>query len=445
MDQRNWRFGTVIGLALILPFADGWAAQTGDPALTSSKMLSVEDTLDLQAQKLLSDPAVVKAREQGEQDLLSAIPNPTQATREHFKQAAAEITFFGVLNGLNDDPLRPHITFVGRPGRTVHGQYTLAPKGIDENPDSVYRVIPMDGVSTYVIHGHVAPNRLVVNEFSVLNDAWQTVGNLSAGDLKVDADGGFTITVGPDAASGGVNHIQTKPDANYMTIRDTLGDWGRELPNQMTVRRIAGPPDGPPLSRDAVMQKVLTKVKRYFAETVKAHQRILARPGNVFVQPEIKTTDGMLITQAYSLGHFGLMKDEALVLTIHPGTAKYVTVPVTNLWGTTMDPVHHASSLNLAQAVKNPDGSFTAIVAPADPGLANWVDTEGLSEGMIFLRWAAIEGGASATSKPAVEAKLVALADLAGAVPPTLAKVDAAERARQLARRAEDYNRRWGN
>ena len=445
MTERHWRHGTVIGLALAFSPGIALAAQTGDPALASSKMLSVEDTLDLQAQKLLSDPAVIATREQGEQDLLSAIPNPTLETRTHFKQAAAEITFFGVLNGLNDDPAHPHITYVGRPGRTVRGQYTLAPKGIDENPDSVYRVIPMDGASTYLIRGRVAANRPTVNEFSVLSDAWITVGNLSGGDLKVDADGSFAVTVGPDAAGGRPNHIQTNPDANYMTIRDTIVDWSREAPNQLTVQRIAGPPEGPPLSHDMLMQKVLTKVKRYFAETVKAHQRILGRPGNVFLQPEIKATDGMLVTQAYSLGHFGLAKDQALVLTIHPGTAKYVTVPVTNLWGTTMDPVHHASSLNLAQAVKNPDGSFTAIVTPIDPGLVNWVDTEGLSEGMIFLRWAAIEGGASATSKPAVEAKLVALADLAGAVPPTLPRVDAAERKRQLAQRANDYDRRWGN
>ena len=162
-----------------------------------------------------------------------------------------------------------------------------------------------------------------------------------------------------------------------MTIRDTLSDWAHQRPNALTVQRIAGPPDGPPLSHEQQLQKVITKIKRYFAETVKGHTRILAKPANVFATPEIKATDGMLVTQAYSLGHFELAKDQVLVLTIHPGSAKYVTVPVTNLWGTTMDPVHHVSSRNLDQAAKNPDGSFTVIVSPTDPGLANWVDTEG--------------------------------------------------------------------
>jgi hypothetical protein len=426
--------------ALAFPAATVAAAPVPDPALDASKLVAVEDALELEAQKFLSDPAVVAAREQGERDLLSLIPNPTQETRTHFKQAAAEITYFAALNGLNDDPLRPHITFVGRPGRTVGGTYTLAPKGIDENPDSVYRVIPMDGVSTYLIRGRVAKDRPVVNEFSVLSDAWITGGNLSGGDLKVDPDGRFTIVVGPDAASGHPNHIQTKPDANYMTIRDTIADWARQRPNVLTVQRIAGPPDGPPLTHAQKLDKVLTKVRRYFAETVKGHGRILARPANVFVQPEIKATDGMLITQAYSLGHFQLAKDQALVLTIRPGTAKYMTVPVSNLWGTTMDPVHHLSSRNLDQVKKNPDGSFTVVVTPTDPGLENWIDTEGLSEGMLFLRWAAIADSSPSAPKPGVEAKLVSSADLASL---GLGKVDKAAREREVKQRAHDYDLRW--
>jgi len=434
-----------LALALALPAASIFAAPVPDPVLDASKLVSVEDSLELEAQKFLSDPAVVAAREQGERDLLSLIPNPTPETRAHFKQAAAEITYFAALNGLNDDPLRPHITFVGRPGRTVHGTYTLAPKGIDENPDSVYRVIPMDGVSTYLIRGRAPKDgattvRPVVNDFSVLSDAWITAGNLSGSDLKLDADGRFTITVGPDPAAGQSNHIQTKPDANYMTIRDTLSDWAHQRPNKLTVERIAGPPDGPPLTHEQKLEKVLTKVKRYFAETVKGHGRILARPANVFVQPEIKATDGMLVTQAYSLGHFQLEKDQALVLTIHPGTAKYVTVPVSNLWGTTMDPVHHLSSRNLDQVKKNPDGSFTVVIAQTDPGLENWIDTEGLSEGMLFLRWAAIADSSPGAPRPAVESKVVSPADLASL---GLGTVDKAAREREVKQRARDYDLRW--
>ncbi len=431
---------TRLALAIALPTATAWAAPVPEPALDASRLVSAEDGLELEAHKFLSDPAVIAAREQGERDLLSLIPNATPETRAHFKQAAAEITYFAALNGLNDDPLRPRITFVGRPGRTVRGNYALAPKGLDENPDSVYRVIPMDGVSTYLIRGQVAKERPVVNDFSVLSDAWRTVGNLSGSDLKIDADGRFTIVVGPDPASGQANHIQTRPDANYMTVRDTLGDWAHQRPNAFTVQRIAGPPDGPALTREQQLQKVLTKIRRYFAETVKGRARILAQPANLFAQPAMGATDGTLITQAYSFGHFHLADDQALVLTIHPGTAKYVVVPVSNLWGTTMDPVHHLSSRNLDQVKKNPDGGFTVVVAQTDPGLENWIDTEGLSEGMLFLRWAAIADSGPGAPKPGVEAKVVKFADLAGL---GLGKVDKATREREVRQRATDYDLRW--
>jgi hypothetical protein len=440
--MNRWDGFAAVALVAVFSCPLAFAASVPDPALDASKLVAVEDELELEAQEFLSESEVIKAREQGERDLLSMVPNPTPETRAHFKQAAAEITYFAALNGLNDDPLRPHITFVGRPGRTVRGTYTLAPKGIDENPDSVYRVIPMDGASTYLIRGRVARDRPVVNEFSVLSDAWITGGNLSGGDVRVDADGSFSIVVGPDPANGQPNYIQTKPDANYMTIRDTLSDWAHERPNALTVQRIAGPPEGPPLTHERKLQKVLAKVRRYFAETVKGHARILAQPANVFARPEIKSTDGMLVTQAYSLGHFLLNKDQALVLTIRPGTAKYMTVPVTNLWGTTMDPVSHLSSRNLDQVAKNPDGSFTVIVTPNDPGLQNWVDTEGLSEGMLFLRWAAIADSGPNAPKPAVESRVISLSELSNAVS-GLGKVDKAAREREVAQRAHDYDLRW--
>ncbi len=439
MSCRGGILALMVAAMMLVP---ALPAVAQDEAFASSSLLAPEDDLELKAMRLLSDPAVVRARRQGEQELLASLPNASPATRAHFREAMDEIAFFGILNGLNDDPLHPRITLVGRPGRTIRGVKILAPKGLDENPDSIYRIIPVDGASTYVLRGRVAKNRPVVNEFSVLDDDWKTVGNLSSANLVTRPDGSFEITVGPKPATGRSNYIQTRPGANYMTIRDTMGDWAQEQPNRLEVEWVSGPPSAPALTREHELEKVVAKVKRYFAETIKLHKAALARPANDFPQPAISSAQGMLVTQAYSIGRFELAKDQALVLTIHPGTAPYVTVPVTNFWGTTMDPVHHMSSRNSRQVVSNPDGSFTVIVSAADPGLENWVDTEGLTEGFLFLRWAAMD--AASTGNLAVDSKVVTLADLATAVPKTLPKVDAAERAQQIVGRAQEYDLRWG-
>jgi hypothetical protein len=418
--------------------------QTAAKALTTARLLVQEEDLDLKAARLLSDPAIVAASKEGADKLLASLPNATPESLARFTTAVEEITYLGVLNGINDDPSRPRITIVNRPDRILRGVFTPATKGMDENPDTIYRIIPVDGVSTYVLRGKVSlGHRPAVNEFSVLNDAWLTDGNLSDSDLKLDADGSFAITVGPEPAAGRPNYIQTKPDANYMTIRDTIADWAHQRPNQLTVERVAGPPV-PPQSESVQLQKAVAKVKRYFFETLRLHDLALKQPSNFFPQPLIRTEYGMLVTQAYSIGHFEIKDGQALVLTVKPGTAKYLTVPITNIWGTTRDPIHHVSSLNSGQAAHNPDGTITFVVSRTDPGARNWVDTEGLKEGFIFVRWAAIEGGKSAADKLGIDSKVVSLDALADAVPAAaLGKVDKGARAQQLAERARDNALRW--
>ena len=70
MDRRSGFIGLAVAAGIAFSAA---AAPPPDPALDVSKLVSVEDSLDLEAQKILSDPEVIKAREQGEQDLLAAM------------------------------------------------------------------------------------------------------------------------------------------------------------------------------------------------------------------------------------------------------------------------------------------------------------------------------------------------------------------------------------
>lgn len=46
-------------------------------------------------------------------------------------------------------------------------------------------------------------------------------------------------------------------------------------------------------------------------------------------------------------------------------------------------------------AKPNADGSYTYVVGPEDPGVANWLDTAGLHDGYILLRWQQLPTGAT--------------------------------------------------
>jgi hypothetical protein len=74
------------------------------------------------------------------------------------------------------------------------------------------------------------------------------------------------------------------------------------------------------------------------------------------------------------------------------------------------------------------DGGFRAVVAHADSGTPNWLDTEGRPEGMLTHRWI---GGPPAE----ITAKVVALAELRDHLPAGTPAVTPDERADEIRRR----------
>ena len=101
-----------------------------------------------------------------------------------------------------------------------------------------------------------------------------------------------------------------------------------------------------------------------------------------------RDTDGALRNQVYLLGHFALPSfDHCIKLDIHLDGAKYFIAPITNIWGTTNNIVTKNGSLNNSQAKVNQDGTYTFILSVNDPGVFNWLDPSGLSEGILTLRW----------------------------------------------------------
>ena len=83
------------------------------------------------------------------------------------------------------------------------------------------------------------------------------------------------------------------------------------------------------------------------------------------------------------------------------------------------------------------DGRFRAVVADRDPGVPNWLDTEGHPDGLVSYRWVW-----SATA-PAPEAAVVRLDELAPHLPVDHPRLDADDRARRQAERRAHIERRF--
>ncbi|GAF08287.1 DUF1214 domain-containing protein [Paenibacillus pini] len=312
-----------------------------------------------------------------------------------------------------------------------------------DNPDNIYRTIPIDGSSKYIIHGkRTSPGPTDVT-FSLISNpnSQNTITFLSGNDLVVNADGSYSITVDSDPANGRTNHIQSTSAAVQLFIRNNLGNWNTETPDALTVERLPDGSQHTPKSQLAIAAEAWTNLQESIIDYgigalgIKTH----LNPVNTLSSPTSSSTLGTLVTQASSFGHFKLADDEALVARVTTGGAGYVVFPVTDPWMVTVDPIHHQSSLNNIQAAPNANGSYTFVVSVKDPGVANWIDPVGLHEGTIMVRWQNLPSTTPASGGPSVQTQVVKLADLSSVLPSDTSYVTSNQRNQQLADRAAGY------
>ncbi len=409
---------------------------TGDPVATAS-----QHEQELAALELTSHPTV-KAAYRGVAETWLGRAKASDAMRERFDDAFAEVMFSAAVWSSNQDKLRPKVSCITRIGHPVAGRTIPGSRWGIDNPDSVYRVIPISGDERYEIRGQVGKNRMTENYFTLWDANMGTVAVLNGSTMKVDSDGSFAITVDSDPANGRPNHVQTTPEAHEFYIRDVLLNWDRDDPNHLSVERLGAPADSsqPPRTLDE-QADATAAMMAYFADfTGKLSHGVYKMAPNNFNLAWSADKVGAMRNQVYVMGRFDLNPGEAFVVDVSDGGAEYFTVPLSNIWGTTLDIVDRTGSLNKAQSVPNEDGTYTYVIAPTDPGVANWIDSDGLNEGILTLRMAEF-GGDGPTEDLGARGRVVKLDDLDTEVP-ALRRVSPPERAAQLADRRAAYLRR---
>jgi len=361
--------------------------------------------------------------------------------------AAREVAFAAVVDAINRDPLRPSIQWLWSPAHTWFGVSVPASKVLMPNVDNVFRIMPVDGVSHYRIAA--TPAGPIPAQFSIqllpalpAEAQWSAViQELVDADIGKAPDGSFVLSIGPEA--GGSNHIATTPAAHFILIRDTIQDWHTETPYRLTVTRLDGPPAAAaPPARDVLAAKAVTLLHDIVPRIQQAKGGGFANaagffqgPANLLTSPRIREGGRWGLA---SSGHFHLADNEALVLTLDPMGARYLAVQLASAWLSSLDYVHHTASLNRAQMQPNADGSVTAVIAARDPLARNWLDTTGLHDGSMFVRWQQFPGELPANAQGVRSVKLIKLSELPGGLP----RITAAERKTQQSQRAADYARR---
>ncbi len=89
----------------------------------------------------------------------------------------------------------------------------------------------------------------------------------------------------------------------------------------------------------------------------------------------------------YCSGRYDLQPDEALVITGRFPGCRFANVVLWNSFMQSYDYVNRQVSLNRNQVTYEDDGSFRLVIAHEDPGVPNWLDTEGRKEGTVYWRY----------------------------------------------------------
>lgn len=351
------------------------------------------------------------------------------APEAHLQSYVDELLRCTALQSANSDPARPRFHWSLYPG---------ARAGLD-NPDTRYRFTPLSAERSYRITGRRNSSTDVSFQ---LFDSWQGDGAigeqlafLPADDLVIDEDGRFTITLDAEPAGDRPCHVQLPPTSAQLTVRDTLADW-RLVPMELAIdvvgtdgaRTTADPvptPDPVPVDELVELTRRRMLEQTAFWPPIVDAFRLLA-PNSV---GSPNPTPGGLANQYSAPGRFDVGDDDALVIRLGTGDARYVGIQLGSLQFISIEPWARQSSINPSQAVASPDGLVTFVISRRDPGVANWLDPGDHEAGIIFMRWQAMGGELPPEHHPTAE---VVAFDRLDEVLDGETRVGTTERTRQL-------------
>ncbi|WP_174273380.1 hypothetical protein [Sphingomonas bacterium] len=416
------------------------------PILATSAQIDAEQTL----LRLLRDPALQAVQSQLKAELARTPTGRTADGAARIDEAVAQLTNSLIFKHLAS--YRPAPAFLWGTDdtpRTWLG-HTLGGVGMaGDNPDNIYRAATIDGRRRYEIIGQFdvrhRPAQFSIEIFggeagdpkmkdqnAKHADLGNQIAMLTDSDLVISPDGNFRVTLGGKA--DGPNHIAGTPGIETIAIRDSLSNW-TQRPTRLTIRPLDG---APPAPYDPA------ELRRRVIAELPAHIRFWSAFGTTWVGGLQPNTIAGPIARDGGWGflagfRYKLAPGKALLITTTSGGARYTGIQVTDPWMIASDARKYQTSLNLSQAKPNADGSYTYVIAPTDPGVANWVDTAGLHDGYGILRWQGFPAGA-AKGDLLRDFKVIDIADLdriAG-----LPRVTPPERRAAIAARRTGYESR---
>ncbi|WP_231725697.1 MULTISPECIES: hypothetical protein [Sphingomonadales] len=320
---------------------------------------------------------------------------------------------------------------------------------VGTNPDFIYGAASIDGSGSYLLSGERGSGLfvhldIVAGGLGVMEPLGPSLGTLDFDTLTLDEQGRFSLLLSaqrPADWSGDWHRLD--PAARSLSLRQACYDWGVRREARIAIERIDVPHQPRHWSSPEIGERLaaLASYPRRLAGMALGFIKSQRDKGlwNVLEHDDWAGRGGVT-GQHYYQGLFRLAPGQVLLLeTDLPDSVLYWNVQLSDMMWNSIDWMNRQSSLNGGQARLDSDGRFRAIIAIADPGVPNWLDTGGNREGAIMLRWT------RASSGPAPSLRVIDAASLRDHLPDDTPVISPDERERQLRarRRSVQMRRRW--
>jgi hypothetical protein len=373
----------------------------------------------------------------------NAVAWPSRGQMDRFDTMIDEYLFHHAMRAANGDANHPVAARFMVPRHHWFGRDVPGSRWGGDSPDFVYRTIPIAHGGKYEIRGTTASGRPHSVNYSLMGDntaAPATLTILDSLDMDLAPDGSFTITVDSGPAEGRRNHIQTKPGADFIMVRDALGDWMKDSANALDVVRLD--PDGDPKSQDAMAAHLAKIALDGVYYTAYCFVSGSGQAPNTIRPPLSSGAFGGMPSQWGTKGNIDLANGEAIIVRSNAAEATFRNLVLTDPFHISIEYWRRTSSLNMAQMAPDEDGDFTYVIAHEDPGIHNWLDTGGVRRCLFGQRWQAFNRSGK-HDDPWMTAKLVRFNDLERELPNGVRRIDEAGRKQQCAQRQTGVDRRF--
>jgi hypothetical protein len=317
------------------------------------------------------------------------------------------------------------------------------------NPDFIYYQASVDGAGMYRMAGwrgaalfvHVD---LAAGGLGVMDELGPSTGTFDLDGLTLGPEGEFEVLLSTERPAGHIGDWRCLArSTRTIVVRQGAYDWGKGPDGRFTIERV----DLPLTPRRFTAAEIALRLQRLTAHVERyagLWMRHVAKQRQAGLVNRFEGDDwagrGGVSGQYYYQGLFRLAPGEVLILeTALPRECLYWNAQLSDPLWNTIDWINRQSSLNGGQAQLDADGRFRAVIALQDPGVPNWLDPGGYSEGAVMMRWTRASDGPMPTLRAVPEREL--RRELPAATPVVTAALrDQGLRAR---RRSAQLRRRW--